>query len=126
MFIVDKKREEAKVDIINGCGCKIGCSTCAVKRRYIDMLSDANIPCVYWDLKYSSFSGAVTIKSATQNYAKSIRKNYASGLCIAYAGTPGTGKTFSACTILKTALAAGYSAYYTTLTDMAHYLTDFS
>lgn len=126
MFVVDKKKEEYKNEVMKECGCQIGCSSCAVRRRYIDMLSDSNIPCIYWNLKYSEFSGAITIKTATQNYAKSIRKNYANGLCIAYAGTPGTGKTFSACTILKTALATGYSAYYTTLTDMAHYLTDFS
>lgn len=125
MFVVDRKRDDAKLKIILICGCQKGCGKCVGKRNFIDRMADANIPCVYWDLPYANFSGAQTIKKITKDYAKNIEQRYKDGACICYAGTLGTGKTFSACSILKVALMKGYGVYYTTLTDMSFYLTDF-
>jgi DNA replication protein DnaC len=87
-------------------------------------MADANIPEAYWALSYKNFSSTGYIKSSTENYIAHLSERYAEGESLCYAGSPGTGKTMSACTILKAALKQGFTAYYTSLSDVASYLTD--
>lgn len=124
MNFSNKKVQEIKDEIRAECGCQIGCNRCRPKFQFIEQLAAAQIPCVYWMLPYKDFTGPKNIKKATQNYAKNIDEYYRSGTSICYAGTPGTGKTFSASAILKVALSKKYSIFYTTLSDMAANLTD--
>lgn len=125
MFVVDKKRSQAKQKIIQECGCEEGCSRCASKRRFVDKLADANVPAGYWFLKMKDFRGPVNLKNATQKYISNLGDNFSQGNCICFTGTLGTGKTYSSCAVLKRALMLDYDAYYTTLTDLVFYLTDY-
>jgi len=93
-------------------------------RTFIDSMADASIPEAYWLLSYKDFSGHKSIKEGTESYIANINENYRGGKSLCYAGSLGTGKTMSATTIMKSALKHGYTAYYTTLSDMAFYLTD--
>lgn len=124
MYVVDKKREKAKQHLIEKCGCGVGCPKCAPSRRFIDQLSDANIPVAYWFLKMKDFAGPKSLKDATLRYIEDLDDNFDSGRSICFTGTLGTGKTYSSCAIMKNALMRGYEAYYTTLTDLVFYLTD--
>jgi DNA replication protein DnaC len=124
MTAMEKKKSIAKKRLIDECGCVSGCAKCSSQRIFIDTMADANIPEAYWTLSYKTFSGADVIKTSTVAYTGSIDEKFSSGTSVCYAGPPGTGKTMSACTILKAALAGGYSAYYTSLSDLVHYLTD--
>ncbi len=124
--VIDRKKKLAKQQIADECGCKLGCVKCANRRAFIDTMSDANIPEAYWALSYADFKGSQHIKVETENYIKALGERYRTGSSLCYAGSPGTGKTMSACTILKAALAEGYLAYYTSLSDLAFYLTDFN
>lgn len=124
MLILEKKQALAKQKIAEQCGCNRGCEKCAPKRRFIDLMAEANIPCAYWELSYRNFSGAPNIKVAVEDYAKNIDENFASGKCIAFAGTMGTGKTFSLCTLMKQIILKEYTTYYTSMSDMMMYLTD--
>jgi len=124
MLIQEKKKQLAKRDIAIRCGCEKGCRKCAARRQFVDKMADSNIPVGYWDLSYSSFKGAINVKRAVQTYGKDLEFNYKKGNCLAFAGTMGTGKTMSACALLKHIIAAGYGAYYTTMSDMMTYLTD--
>lgn len=121
---MDRKRANAKDEISVVCGCNVGCSKCAPKRSFIDLLCDSNMPEAYWAMSYKNFSGAQNIRETTEKYIVGIKENYNKGLSMCYCGTPGSGKTMSLCTILKATLASGYSAYYTTLADLVFYITD--
>lgn len=124
MSVMEKKKALAKQRLIDACGCKDGCVKCTATRVFIDTMADANIPEAYWELSYRNFTGSEHIKTRTEAYLNDIRKSYTEGVSLCYAGSPGTGKTMSACTILKASLKEGFSAYYTTLSDIAFYLAD--
>ena len=124
MSVMEKKKELAKLEISSKCGCVSGCSTCSTTRSFVDSLADANIPEAYWMLSYKSFTGSDHIKKSTEEYIENMPANYRSGTSVCFAGSPGTGKTMSACTIIKAALKNKYTGYYTTLSDIASYLAD--
>ena len=125
MLILDKKKTLAKQRLINKCGCGSGCTECGARLRLIDQMADSNIPVGYWDLPYSEFKGSANMKSAVKKYADNLDENYAEGRCLAFAGTMGTGKTFSSCALIKYIIHKKYDAYYTTMPDMMMYLMDF-
>lgn len=124
MTVIEKKKQLAKQQIMEECGCKTGCSSCNSRRVFIDSMADANIPEAYWMLSYKSFTGSAHIKSSTEAYIENIADNYRNGKSLCYAGSPGTGKTMSACTILKAAMTKGYKASYTTMSDIVFYMAD--
>lgn len=126
MLVLEKKKELVKKRIAATCNCDSGCAVCIAKRKFIDSMAESNIPCGYWELSYRDFKGAPNVKAAVQSYVKSLDDKYADGQCIAFAGTMGTGKTFSLCAIMKQALSQGHTSYYTTMSDMMMYLTDFA
>ena len=124
MTVIEKKRVLAKNDVSNRCGCGIGCAKCTNMRMFIDNMSDASIPEAYWLLSYKDFVGSEHTRKNTEAYIDHIDEKYGAGASLCFAGPPGTGKTMSACTIIKAALKSGYTAYYTTMSDIAFYLVD--
>lgn len=126
MLILEKKKELVKKRIASSCSCEAGCDKCIAKRRFIDRMAEANIPCGYWETSYKDFAGSPNIKLAVQSYVQDIEQRYVDGQCIAFAGTMGTGKTLSMCAIMKQIIAKGYTTYYTTMSDMMMYLVDYA
>jgi DNA replication protein DnaC len=97
---------------------------------FVDKMAAANIPVAYWFLPFSSFSGSDDIKTAVAAYMGTAESNYSalvekcqSGKGICFAGNYGVGKTYAICSILKTALLAGKTVYYTSLPEMSTMLT---
>lgn len=127
MMILEKKRVLAKQKLINECKHCNGkeCNVCLGQGRLIDKMGDANIPVGYWFLKLADFQGPQNVQKAAIEYIKSIEDNYGSGRGLIFTGNFGTGKTTAVCSVLKSALIKGYSAYYTTLNDLIHYFSDF-
>jgi DNA replication protein DnaC len=125
MFVLPKKLEIVKQDIVAKCGCNVGCPKCSKQMSFVEKIAEAGIPVAYWFLKMSDFNGADNIKKATDSYITSIKENYQNGESICFAGTLGTGKTYSLANILKAALAKNYSAYYTSLSEMVNNLTSY-
>lgn len=93
------------------------------EHRFIDKMASANIPVVYWLLPMSQFNGSAEVKEATFSYVAKLSENYAAGKGVVFAGSYGVGKTYALCSILKSALVLGYSAYYTSISDMSFYIS---
>lgn len=127
MRVVLKKREAFKAKLKEGCAaCRgAGCSVCSKKQQFVDMMSVANIPATYWQLKFKDFSGPANVKKITKDYILNIEDNYENGRGLCYVGQYGTGKTYSICSILKQALLRNHSTYYTSLLDIGHYMRDY-
>jgi len=92
------------------------------QHQFVDAMADANIPVAYWMLPMSSFAGSDDIKQTVYSYVGALKQNYNDGQGFIFAGPYGVGKTYGMCSVLKTALRAGYSAYYTSITDMSLYI----
>lgn len=127
MFISEKKRSLIKEDIVSKCDHITGkvCDKCVKKQMFVDLMADSNIPVKYWFLKFKDFSGSPIIKEATQLYMENIKDNFINGQSLCFVGTYGTGKTYSISSIMKKALMSGFSAYYTSLTDIVTYSMDY-
>lgn len=121
--MIQKKLEMAKDDVKASCGCKIGCVKCAAQLRFLERMAMSELPVAYWNLKMSDFQGADSIKKAVEEYTSDLKAKYVDGINVCFAGTLGTGKTYSMVNILKVALLKEFTAYYTTLGDMAMKLT---
>mgnify|MGYP001549274366 CR=1 FL=1 len=124
MQVIEKKKTIAKQQIIADCGCNVGCPKCSSHRVFIDSMATANIPENYWLLSFKQFQGAPNIKNAVENYIHNLDESYKGGKSLCFAGSPGTGKTMSACTILKSAIQKGYTTFYTSFPDMIFNLMD--
>jgi len=128
MKIVEAKRESVKKELQLKCKhCNnIGCPVCSKKKQFVDLMSDSNIPVAYWFLKMADFKGPDNVKAAVLKYRKNLEKNYTDGKGLCFTGQYGTGKTYSICSILKSALVKQHTAYYTSLLDIGHYMTNFN
>lgn len=124
MFVVERKKRDFIDEIKQECGCNVGCLKCASKRVFAEKLARANIPIIYWKKRLTDFDGPINIKDDTEKYIGVLQDNFKAGRGICYTGTFGTGKTYASCSVLKFALMNNYSAYYTTLSDLVHYMTD--
>jgi DNA replication protein DnaC len=121
---VVKKAELVKSKVIKNHGCGGVCIKCARIHQMIDKMVDSNIPVGYWFLTMKEFDGAPKLREIIDQYISSIHENYMDGKSICLAGTQGTGKTMSSICILKQALKQGFSAYYTTASDILNTITD--
>jgi len=119
-MIPKTKTDRVKQKIKKGCkSCKgDGCSACSSKASRIDRYSFSNIPVEYWDLSFKDFSGDPNFKKFIKEKIENIDKLYDNGKSFMFTGGLGTGKTYTACCILKRALATGYSGLYTTMADV--------
>lgn len=117
---IEKKQQAAKKAIMDAClTCRgYGCRDCASKVECINVWSKAGIPVSYWSYDMQTFKGDNTIKTRIENCIKTIDLLYTDGRSFAFSGKYGTGKTFSACEIIKTALRKGYTCKYTTMSEI--------
>ena len=89
--------------------------------------AEANIPIEYWNLKMDrDFIGDPRLKQKYNEYIFNIQQSYVSGKSICFAGSHGNGKTTTTTCILKKCVEKGYSALYTTCSDIVSTLTQAS
>ena len=111
------KIKRIEKNIKKDCGCN-GCRKCNLKISRIKKYFNSSIPSEYWNYSFKNFSGSPIIKNRVKLYLKDVDSMYDSGKSLFMVGTLGTGKTYSACCILKMALAKGYTAKYTNMVDI--------
>lgn len=122
---VAKKLDIIKEKLKSEHNCDGACARCTRIYKLIDSMFESKIPVGYWFLTMKQFNGSEDLKSIYYEYVDNIEKKYNSGESICFAGNQGTGKTMSSVCILKEALKRGFSAYYTTASDMLNFLTDY-
>lgn len=95
-----------------------------VKITAINRYAESNIPIDYWALKMDKdFQGDSRLFTKYNEYIEDIKNSYLTGSSICFAGNHGTGKTMTVSNILKQATHKGFSALYTTLSDIVNALT---
>ena len=99
----------------------------AVKLIAINRYFDSNIPIEYWGLKMEKdFVGDARLKQKYDDYVLDVKASYIAGKSICFAGSHGTGKSFTATSILKKTCQKGYSALYSDLSSVISVLTQAS
>jgi len=122
-MITNAKKQKIKQRISAECGDNR--AKCTKLYAMVDKLDEANIPAGYWFLTMDKFSGSPKLKEVVTKYIEQLQENYMAGKSICLAGNQGTGKTMSSVCVLKSAIKAGFSVYYTTASDMLQELTDY-
>jgi len=119
-MIPKNKLDRLKDKIFNSCEfCKQErCRVCLSKTSRLDRYYMADIPVEYWSLSFKDFSGDPNFKKIIKEKMKSIDAVYDNGKSFMFAGNLGTGKSYTACCILKKAVSSGYSGLYTTMADV--------
>jgi len=85
-----------------------------------ELLEEANIPPKYWPLGIETYFGNPTALEKTKTYVKKIQVAFDNGVGLFFfSAHPQTCKTFLGTLILKSVLAKGYSARYSSLIDIA-------
>jgi|TARA_R110001583_G_scaffold16234_12_gene66267 DNA replication protein DnaC len=97
-----------------------GCHKCKVKCSRLDRYASSGIPVEYWMHSFKNFSGDKKFKKAILEEISDIDEFYDTGMSIGLYGNLGTGKTYTACCILKIAVLSGYSCMYTTMADVVN------
>jgi DNA replication protein DnaC len=83
---------------------------------YIEMWR-SNIPLKYWENEISDLTDSRVSESLTK-YVEKMDQAINNGVGLYMYGTQGTGKTLSACLVLKEAIRHGYRVYFTMLTEV--------
>jgi DNA replication protein DnaC len=109
--------KQKTVDACKDCN-GAGCNVCASKSSRIERYASANIPVEYWSLSFKDFNGDSKFKKMIKPKIESIDDLYDNGKSFMFSGGLGTGKTYTACCILKRAIASGYTGLYTTMADV--------
>ena len=65
------------------------------------------------DIYQAASQGQITALKAAQAYCRDFGKHRQDGICLIFAGKPGTGKTHLACAAITQVIAAGYTGRYT-------------
>ena len=84
----------------------------------VQRYADSNIPVDYWFLDMANFHGDKSLYKRYEQITADMHAAYDSGIKLCFAGAHGIGKTMICSCILKKAVETGYSALYTTLTDI--------
>ena len=88
-----------------------GCAESAQEFELYLKLAKANIPPKYWDYSIKDLDRANThVKAKLEKYCGEFENALNKGLGLFLVGSNGTGKTLSACLILREAIRKGYSA----------------
>lgn len=108
--------------------CEVPFSTNCPKCRTITngcmRYADANIPIRYWNLIVDeNFKGPDILKQTYDEVVKDLKTSYRQGVSICLAGNHGIGKTLVMTNILKLALLKGFSAHYSSLSDIVNGMT---
>jgi len=96
---------------------------CIRTLQLIDLMDESDIPIGYWFLKMEEFSGSEHLQKSVLGYMEDITKRYMDGHSVCFVGNQGTGKTMSAICILKEAIKKGFTAHYTTASDVMSNMT---
>ena len=105
------------------CGAKkVSCDTCGLKMKVLDRYFQSNIPIDFWKKAMDTFKGDEKAIKIFNEYTKNITDTYNNGVSLCLYGNHGTGKTYFSSAILKRAVEKGYTALYTTLSDMVNVL----
>lgn len=100
------------------------CSKCALIHTAYNRYAESNIPIEYWALKMEKhFKGYKPLFLSYEEIVNDLKKSYLTGKSICFAGSHGLGKTMTVANILKKANQKGYTALYTTLSDIVNVLT---
>jgi DNA replication protein DnaC len=134
--IPDRKLQEKLLSAIQSCDVcskktlKLGdaldglCSKCSVIITAYNRYAESNIPMEYWDLKMEKdFVGDPKLLNKYNDLVADLKSNFVNGTSICFAGNHGIGKTMTVACLLKKAAQRGFSAMYTTLTDVVNVLT---
>lgn len=88
-------------------------------------LAQANVPPKYWDYTVEDFDVAnKLVKTKIEEYIKKFEKVLEHGQGLFLVGGNGTGKTLTACVILKEALKANYTVRFASLNEIIAMSTD--
>jgi DNA replication protein DnaC len=119
-MIPKNKLDRLKEKTISSCTTCRGetCQSCLSKASRLDKYYMADIPVEYWPLSFKDFSGDSNFKNIIKEKMKNIDELYDNGKSFIFAGNLGTGKTYTACCVLKRAVSTGYSGLYTTMADV--------
>lgn len=94
-----------------------------LKKAYIRYF-EANIPVSYWSISMeNNFEGDKGLIDFYNQYVVDLNSAYVNGTSACLAGNFGRGKTLTSTCILKKAVEKGFSALYTTLTDITSVIT---
>jgi DNA replication protein DnaC len=99
------------------------CQDCNALNGILQRFANANIPVRYWRLKMSEFLGPSALKKIYDETSSNLDRAYKEGLSFCLTGSHGVGKTMTVTSILRSALAKGYSGFYTTLNQIVLSLT---
>jgi DNA replication protein DnaC len=89
--------------------------------------AESSIPIEYWSFRMDKdFVGDPRLKQKYDEYVLDVRQSYISGKSICFAGAHGVGKSSITTCILKKVVQKGYSALYTTCSDIVSVLTQAS
>ena len=113
MIKIDRIRNKLN----KSCGCK-GCKKCELKISRIKKYAKSGIPAEYWNYSFKNFSGNKILKDKMTVYLKDVGQMYDDGRSVLMVGTMGTGKTYSACCLLKIALMNDFSGMYVNMVDI--------
>ena len=117
-----QKKIQEKLDQINNSDLDL--NTKNIKTKLIMRYAESNIPLDYWSLKMDrDFHGDKNLLAFYNDYTSDIKKAYFDGRSICFAGKNGLGKTMALVSILKMTTVKGYTALYTTLSDIVSVLT---
>lgn len=119
-MIPKNKLDRIKAKILDSCPecSREGCPRCLSKASRLDRYYMADIPVEYWSLSFKDFTGDPNFKALIKEKMKNIDALYDDGKSFMFAGNLGTGKTYTACCMLKRAVSTGYSGLYTTMADV--------
>lgn len=99
-----------------------GCDVCLRKQARMLQYDKANIPMEFWNRSFKDFKGNKNFKNFFTRKLKDIDGFYDIGKSMFIYGNFGTGKSYSACCMLKIAITKGYSAHYTNMSDVINKL----
>jgi DNA replication protein DnaC len=121
---MNKKLERIKRIAIRNCNrCNSeGCDSCLRKQARMMQYDKASIPMEFWNRSFKDFNGNKNFKNFFTKKLKDIDAFYDRGKSMFIYGTFGTGKTYSACCMLKIALTKGYTGHYTSMSDVINKL----
>jgi DNA replication protein DnaC len=118
-MIPENKIKRIKAKIKDQCKyCDNSCIKCEAKCNRIDKYYLANIPAEYWSKSFKDFAGDKNFKESARGILRDIDAFYDAGKSVIFAGNLGTGKTYTACCILKLGITNGYASLYTTMADV--------
>jgi DNA replication protein DnaC len=95
-----------------------GCVDCRAKLGRIKSYIISGIPLEYLFHSMKEFKGNQYFKEVIVDKIKMIESLYENGSSFGFCGPFGTGKTYAACCILKSAIVRGYSAKYITMPEV--------